>query len=138
MSQAEQEGSAFIVPEWMRWASDRKRLVLVGQRCRACGIAFFPKTARCKACYSAEVVEAEFGPEAELHSVTIDHTGTFLGRPHLVGQVRLDDGPFAQGFVDAGVDAEPAIGSRVDLVPFSVPALQGTGTLTTYAFRPKE
>ena len=111
---------------------------LLGQRCRACGVHFFPPVASCKHCASTDLEQALLGPEAVLHSVTTDHMGTFLKRPHLVGQVQFDEGAFVQGFVDAAIEAEPTIGCRIELVPFEVPAPGGEGTLVTYGFRPRE
>jgi uncharacterized OB-fold protein len=122
----------------MRWEEGGQRLQLVGQRCSACNTYYFPRTARCKACGSGDLAEALLGPEGELHSITVDRTGTFLGRPHLVGQARFPEGPFVQGFVAAEIEAAPAIGSAIELVPFEVPAPEGDGALLTYGFAPKE
>lgn len=126
-----------ILPAWIKAAPDSRLLQLIGQNCGQCGVTFFPRTARCKACGSANVSEFRLGPDAILHSITTDETGTFLGRRHLVGQVQFREGAFVQGFVDAPLDREPTIGSPVELVPFDVPAPGGEGTLVTYAFRPK-
>lgn len=127
----------FIVPAWMRLAADGRRLQLVGQHCRSCGVTMFPRTARCKACGSADSSEVMLGPDATLHSVTLDGMGGLLGRPTLIGQIQFAEGPFVQGFVDAPLDAEPQIGSAIELVPFSVPAPGREGSLITYGFHPK-
>jgi uncharacterized OB-fold protein len=125
----------FIIDGWMELADDG-RVRLLGQRCEACGTVYFPKSARCKRCSSAHTVEQALGPEAELHSYTIDRLGTFRGEPHLVGQVQFAEGAFAQGYIDGPVDALPMIGSTVDLVPFEV-SVEGEPTIT-YAFKPRE
>jgi uncharacterized OB-fold protein len=127
----------FIVPGWLRSASNG-RLVLIGRRCLDCGVSFFPPAARCKSCGSSRGEESEFGPEAALHSFTVDRTGTFLGRPHLVGQAVFSNGAFVQGFVDAPIDAPPALDSPVALVPLEVPVPRTEEKLVTYAFRPLE
>jgi uncharacterized OB-fold protein len=128
----------FILPGWMQPVEGGRRLQLMGQRCRACGIYFFPRTKSCKACNSIELEEALLGPEAELYSVTTDRIGFPLGRQHLVGQVRFEQGAYVQGFVAADVENQPAIGSRVELVPFEVPSPSGEGMLITYGFQPKQ
>ena len=66
------ETGEFIIPAWMRWADGSRRLQLLGQRCNACGVTFFPRTACFKACGSAEVGEVALGPECELHAITVD------------------------------------------------------------------
>jgi uncharacterized OB-fold protein len=122
----------------MRWAEDGRRLQLVGQRCDACGVAFFPRTVRCTACGSADVYELALGPDAELHAVTVDRTGAVLGTPQLIGQARFAQGTFVQGIVAADVDAELSPGTPMELVPFTVPAPGGSGSLVSYAFAVKE
>ena len=122
----------FLVPEWME-AADDGRICLIGQRCADCGTVYFPRTARCKRCSSDQVVPERLGPTAELHSFTVDRVGTWVGRPHLVGQVQFPSGPFVQGYIDGSVDEPPAIRSTVDLVPFEV-QVHGEPAVT-YAFR---
>ena len=125
----------YIVDGWMGDGPDG-RIVLLGRRCQRCGTCAWPPAARCKACGSDQVTEETLGPEAELYSYTIDRMGTFIGRPHLVGQVRFPQGPFVQGFIDGDIEQPPAIGASVDLVPFIVES--GGEQLVTYAFRAKE
>ena len=122
----------FIVDGWIEPADDGK-VVLVGQRCERCATAYFPASQLCKRCSSADVVPIRLGPEAELHSYALDRMGTFLGYPHLVGQVRFAEGPFVQGYISAPADSQPVIGAAVDLVPFEI-EVNGTPTLT-YAFQ---
>jgi uncharacterized OB-fold protein len=129
------QGTTFIVDDWMG-SSPGGRVHLKGQRCASCGTCLWPPAAHCKACGSSELTAVELGPDAELYAVTVDRTGTFLGYPHLVGQVRFAEGPFAQGFVAAEIDDPPAIGAVVELVPFEV---ESSGErLLTYAFKGKE
>jgi uncharacterized OB-fold protein len=132
------DSTEFILPGWMQPVEGGRRLQLLGQRCRDCGIHFFPRTQSCKACNSTALEQAILGPEAELYSVTADRIGIPLGRPHLVGQVRFEQGAYVQGFVAADVENPPAIGSRIDLVPFELPSLSGEGVLITYGFQPKQ
>jgi uncharacterized OB-fold protein len=122
----------FIVGSWME-STDDGRMRLLGQRCEACGTVYFPKSAHCKKCSSGQVVEYALGPEAELHSFAVDRLGTFVGKPHLVGQVRFSEGAFAQGYIDASIDEPPSVGSTVDLVPFEI-TIHDEPTVT-YAFR---
>jgi uncharacterized OB-fold protein len=125
----------FIVDGWMQARPDG-RLELLGRQCEECGVAVFPPTAHCSACASDRVREIALGPEAELHSITVDRMGTFIGRPHLVGQVRFDQGPFVQGFIDEDMEHPPPVGATVELVPFEL--LDGDEPVLTYAFRVKE
>ena len=125
----------FLVPSWMEATSDN-RVRLLAQRCGACGTVYFPKTALCKRCSSRDVVEVRIGPEAELHSYTIDRMGGFLKRPHLVGNVRFPEGAFIQGYIDGSIEETPVIGSTVDLVPFEVEVKGEPGL--TYAFRTRK
>ena len=129
----EEQDTPFIVEEWMG-ASPGGHVTLKGRRCGHCDVVLWPPVARCEACGGADLAPAELGPDAELHSITTDWTGTFLGYPHLVGQVRFPEGTFVQGFVAAPIDGAPAIGAAVRLVPFPV-KVQGT-ELVTYAFEP--
>jgi uncharacterized OB-fold protein len=127
--------SEFIVNGWMRDAAGG-RLVLVGQRCAECGVVTFPMTARCSACSSDRVTETTLGPDATLTSITVDRMGTFLGRPHLVGQVQFAEGTFVQGFVAAEIDEPPTVGAGIELVRFEI--LDRDEPLVTYGFKAKE
>ena len=127
--------TTIIVEEWMG-DSPGGRMHLKAQRCSRCGVCQWPPSARCKACSGAELTAATLGPDAELWSVTVDRMGTFLGHPHLVGQVRFPEGTFAQGYVVGEIDQPPDIGSAVELVPFEVTS--GDTPLLTYAFKAKE
>lgn len=126
---------SYIVEDWMG-ASPDGRMHLRAQRCGACGVTAWPPSTSCKSCGSRALSRVEIGPDAELYAVTTDRMGTFLGYPHLVGQVRFPEGVFAQGFVLGDADAPPAVGSDVELVPFGVES--GGEQLITYAFKVKE
>jgi uncharacterized OB-fold protein len=132
---ADDHTGTFIVDGWMA-DGPNGRIVLNGRRCARCGVCGWPPTSHCKACGGAELSEVTLGPEAELHSVTVDRMGAFTGRPHLVGQVRFAEGPFVQGFVDGDIDAPPPIGVAVEMTPFVVES--GGEQLITYAFKQKE
>lgn len=137
-SESAVDATEFILPGWMQPLEGGRRLRLQGQRCRACGVHFFPRTQSCKACSSTDLEEALLGPEAELHSVTTDRIGIPLGRQHLVGQVRFEQGAYVQGFIVADVEDPPAVGTMIELVPFEVPSPSGEGILITYGFQPRQ
>jgi uncharacterized OB-fold protein len=122
------------VSGWMRLLDDG-RINLLARRCKNCATVLFPPPVRCTACSNDRLHEVPLGPEAVLYSITVDRLGTFLRRPHPVGQVRFTEGPLVQGYVDADVDSLPSVGTAMELVPFQVP--DGDQALLTYAFRTK-
>lgn len=127
----------FMVPEWMQSADSGRRIELLGQTCARCEVTYFPKSARCKACGSADLRQVTLTGPATLHSVTVDLQGNFLGTAYLVGQAQFPEGPFVQGFIDGEVENPPAIGTVLELVPFEAPVPGQEGALITYGFRPK-
>ncbi|TCK26962.1 Zn-ribbon domain-containing OB-fold protein [Pseudonocardia endophytica] len=90
--------------------------VVVGRRCRACGVTVAYSWPRCPACGS-EVESAFFGPPGTVWSSTVVRIAV-PGHvpPYSLAYVDLDDGPRVLAHVAGGSRDEPvSIGGRVRL-----------------------
>lgn len=89
-------------------------ITLVISRCKDCGAESFPaRTARCAACSSPDLVEAESKMDGTLYSWTVTPRGGVPDRekPLIVGLVNLHSGLSVQGIIVAdqaelSIDAE--------------------------------
>ena len=71
----------------------RDRGVFLGSRCGACGVTYVPARLFCERCFAEIEAGVECGPEGELVSWTVGHTGIDdeqLAEPVVIGLVRLD------------------------------------------------
>jgi uncharacterized protein len=87
-------------------------IVLVGNKCPACGSAFFPKVDFCTQCLNREMEELILSKRGTLYSYTI--TRVPVGRypiPHAIGMISLSEkvrltAPLVMGDKDFKIGAE--------------------------------
>ena len=67
--------------------------LLLGARCRRCGMVYFPSPPLCLACSANDLDEIELSRKGELFSHTTVHTrSAHFAPPYSVGYVRLPEG----------------------------------------------
>jgi uncharacterized OB-fold protein len=70
------------------------RGVLLGSRCRSCGVTYLPARIFCDRCFAERAADTECGPGGPLESFTVGHVGIDgepLDEPAAIGLVKLDD-----------------------------------------------
>ena len=100
----------FIRDDLFKETSDG--IVLVGNKCPACGRAFFPKADFCTQCLNREMEEMVLSKRGKLYSYTI--TRVPVGRypiPHAIGMITLPEkvrltAPLVMGKEDFRIGAE--------------------------------
>ena len=121
--------------------------VLVGFRCRDCGIHVFGPAIFCQGCTSDRLEAVDFSRHGTLYSYTIVRVppaGWPGPVPYTLGQVQLPEGPQVLAEVVDCPAADLKIGIDVELVlqpvpgdPSSTPASQrGDGGVIVYKWRP--
>jgi uncharacterized OB-fold protein len=117
--------------------------LLVGSRCRRCGVTAFPQQASCAACTSADVEERPLARQGTLWTWTVQcfapKSPPYAGsadefEPYGVGYVELPGEVRVEARLTESDPERLRIGMPMELVV--VPAPGGEGL--TYAFRPVE
>lgn len=70
--------------------------VLLGMRCRACGVTVFGPAAFCQSCTAADLEPVELAAQGTLYSYTIVRVppaGWPGAAPYVLGEVELPEGP---------------------------------------------
>ena len=91
-------------------------IVLVGNKCNACGKAFFPKIEFCTKCLNKELEEIVLSKRGTLYSYTI--TRVPVGKfpiPHAVGMITLPEEVRLTAPLVIGDDEEFKIGSEMEM-----------------------
>ena len=73
-----------------------KRGVLLGMRCRVCGVTVFGPAAFCQSCTAADLESVELAAQGTLYSYTIVRVppaGWPGAAPYVLGEVELPEGP---------------------------------------------
>ncbi|MCH8279599.1 MAG: OB-fold domain-containing protein [Chloroflexi bacterium] len=117
--------------------------VLLGLRCRECGVTVFGSGTFCQSCTSDKLEAIEFGQRGTLYSYTVvrvPSAGWPGPVPYILGQVELPEGPQVLAeVVDTPVE-DLAIGMEVELVlrvAGEGPESDKTGKMV-YKWRPKK
>src|SRR3954454_3804110 len=117
--------------------------LLVGSRCRRCGVIAFPQQASCAACTSADVEERPLAREGSLWTWTVQcfapKSPPYAGsaddfEPYGVGYVELPGQVRVEARLTERDPARLRIGMRMELVLIEGPGGDGL----TYAFAPVE
>lgn len=118
--------------------------LLLGSRCRHCGVVAFPRQAFCAACTSGDVEEHTLARSGTLWTWTIQcfppksppyagETGDF--EPYGVGYVELAGEVRVEARLTESDPGRLVIGMPMELVLIRAP---GAGDVLTFAFRPRE
>lgn len=98
---------------------------------RGGGVTLFPRREGTATAAPQDTEPVVLAPEGTIHSWTISRVPV----PTLIAQVKFAEGPFVQGYVDGDPEHPPAIGDRVDVVPYVITLPGGDEQATTYGFR---
>lgn len=113
--------------------------VLIGAKCRDCGIHVFGPGTFCQSCTSADLEPVELGLRGTLYSYTVvrvPSTGWPGPVPYVLGQVELREGPHVLAEVIDCLEAELSVDMEVELVLRMVrPEDSGSNTVV-YKWRP--
>ena len=125
-------------------AGTRDAPVLVGSRCRRCGVVAFPRQASCAACTSGDVEEHTLARRGTLWTWTIQcfppKSPPYAGEaedfePYGVGYVELPGEVRVEARLSESDPGCLRIGMPMELVLIPAP---GPGGVLTFAFRPTE
>ena len=113
--------------------------VLLGSRCRACGIDSFGIVPFCQACTSGKVEPIELSQLGTLYSYTIVRVpppGWASRVPYILGQIELPEGPHVLAEVIDCLETDLKIGMQLQLACRSVQAGESTVEKVVYKWRP--
>ena len=113
--------------------------VLLGLRCRDCGITVFGPGTFCQHCTSDDLDPVEFGAHGTLYSYTVVRVppaGWPGPVPYLLGQVELPEGPQVLAEVVDCVESDLKIGMEVELALRAVQDGESGPEKVVYKWRP--
>jgi uncharacterized OB-fold protein len=113
---------------------------LLGSRCSACGVVFFPSRLVCAACLHEGTEDVDLARTGHIHSWTYCHVPLFGKRDadvagYGVAQVDLDDGPRVQSILLGGPE-DFAIGMPVEIDLETLRTTSSGDEVVIYRFRP--
>jgi uncharacterized protein len=113
--------------------------VLLGFRCRDCGIYVFGPATFCQACASNSLEPVEFGQRGTLYSYTIVRmppSGWPGPVPYILGEVQLPEGPHVLAEVIGCEDSNLRIGMPMELALQAVKGAESNQEKVVYKWRP--
>ena len=113
--------------------------VLVGCRCRDCGISVFGPATFCQGCTSSDLEPVELSKRGILYSYTtvrVPPAGWPGPVPYVLGQVELPEGPQVLAELVDCPESDLKIGLEVELTLHSVQPAEGDTKLVVYKWRP--
>ena len=114
--------------------------VLLGSRCRQCGVCCFGPAAFCPACTAGDLEPVELSGRGAIYSYTIVRVppAGWPGKvPYILGQVELPEGPHVLAEVIDCDEADLQIGVPVELALSLVQAEGAEVVKVVYKFRPQ-
>ena len=114
--------------------------VLLGQRCRQCGICVFGPAVFCQACSSGDLEPLQLSQQGTLYSFTVVRVPPpgWPGRvPYTLGEVELPEGPHVLAEIIEGELANLNIGMAMQLALERVGIPESNRVLAVYKWRPK-
>ena len=115
--------------------------VLLGLRCRDCGVTVFGAGAFCQDCSSDNLVSVEFGAHGILYSYTVVRVppaGWPGPVPYILGQVQLPEGPQVLAEVVDCEETDLKIGMDVELALSTVQNGGSGPEKVVYKWRPAQ
>jgi uncharacterized OB-fold protein len=129
-----------VDPQRLKLTShDGARGVLLGLRCRDCGVYMFGAAIFCQACTSGNLQLVEFGHRGVLYSYTVVRVppaGWPGPVPYILGEVELPEGPHVLAEVVDCPESDPKIGMPVELVLQPVQPDASQEAIMVYKWRP--
>ena len=131
-----------VDPHRLKLTNDEGTLgVLVGVRCRECGVPVFGPATFCQACTSTNLAPVEFASQGTLYSYTVVRvppSGWPGPVPYILGEIELPEGPHVLAEVVDAAESDLRIGIDMELALRSVEAFQGEEEVIVYKWRPQE
>lgn len=112
---------------------------LLGDRCRNCGEAFFPRRVFCAACSSGDMEDVEFPSMGTIETFTIvrqQPPNSVMEPPYAIVRVRIDNGPSVQTVVPAEDVRGVGIGGRAELLVRRLKEDEAGNTVVSFMARP--
>jgi uncharacterized OB-fold protein len=141
MTQPHQKKPQSVDPRRLKLTNDAgTQGVLLGCRCRQCGVYGFGPAAFCQACTAGDLEPVELSSRGTLYSYTIVRVAPagWPGQvPYVLGQVELPEGPHILAEVIDCDEAGLQIGVPVELALSPVKAEGAEAVKVVYKFRPQ-
>jgi uncharacterized OB-fold protein len=112
---------------------------LLGDRCRNCDEAFFPRRVFCAACSSGDMEDVEFSSTGTIETFTIVHQqppNSVMVPPYAIVRVRLDGGPSVQTVVPTEDIGGVRIGGRAQMLVRRLKEDDADNTVVSFMARP--
>ena len=142
MNAPEQNGPVSVDPNRLRLTDDAgTEGVLLGVRCRQCGIYLFGSTAFCQACTAGDLESVELSRRGTLYSYTVVRVppaGWPGPVPYILGEVELPEGPHVLAEVIDCSESALKLGIAVELALQAVLDKDSGETRVVYKWRPAE
>ena len=142
MKTPEQNGPVSVDPNRLRLTDDTGTAgVLLGVRCRQCGVYLFGSATFCQACTAGDLESVELGRRGTLYSYTVvrvPSTGWPGPVPYILGEVELPEGPHVLAEVIDCPESELKLGIAVELALQTVLDKDSGETRVVYKWRPAE
>ena len=142
MKAPEQNGPVSVDPNRLRLTNDTgTEGVLLGVRCRECGIYLFGPATFCQACTAEDLEPIELSRRGTLYSFTVVRVppaGWPGPVPYILGEVALPEGPHVLAEVIDCREGDLKIGIAVELALQAVLDKDSAETRMVYKWRPAE
>ncbi|MFQ6028218.1 MAG: Zn-ribbon domain-containing OB-fold protein [Dehalococcoidia bacterium] len=142
MTQTSEGPTESVDPHRLRLPSrGNESPVLLGTRCRECGVCVFGPAIFCQSCTSSSLEPVELSREGTLFSYTtvrVPPAGWPGPVPYVLGEVELPEGPHVLAEVIDCADAELKIGLPVQLALQTVEGVESGVARVVYKWRPLE
>ena len=120
-------------------SSDGTEGVLLGFRCRECGISSFGPASFCQACTADDLEGVELSKTGRLYSYTVVRVppAGWPGQvPYTLGQVELPEGPHVMAEVVGCQESDLKMGMPVELALRTVKSSDSAEERVVYKWRP--
>jgi hypothetical protein len=129
-----------VDPQRLKLTShDGAQGVLLGFRCRDCGVHMFGAAVFCQACTSGDLQPVEFGREGVLYSYTVVRVppAGWPGQvPYILGEIELPQGPHVLAEVVDCSESDLKIGMPMELALQPVQPDVSQAAIMVYKWRP--
>ena len=112
---------------------------LLGDRCRVCGEAFFPRRVFCAACSSGDMEDIEFSSTGSVETFTIVYQqppNSAMEPPYAIVRVALDGGPSVQTVVPTEDIGGVHIGARAQMLVRQLKEDEAGNAVVSFMARP--
>jgi len=132
-----------LEPDVLEVGFSEKECSLLGDRCRLCDLAFFPRRRFCVRCCGPELEEIRLSRRGRLKSFTLVHQRpkhAVIEPPYLLGEIELPERVVVYSLVTQCSAGELKTGAEMELVTVKAREEARDGkpvTVLAYAFRPR-